>query len=54
MVIAIEKGVLTWDDVIPMVDVVRGNVALDPVRRVVVKTAGMPWQDLAVARALVR
>lgn len=54
VVIAIEKGVLTWDDVIPMVDVVRGNVALDPVRRVVVKTAGMPWQDLAVARALVR
>ena len=53
VVIAIEKGVLTWDDVIPMVDVVRDNVALDPSRRVVVKTVGMPWQDLAVARALV-
>ena len=54
VVIAVETDALTWDDVIPLVDVVRGNVALDPARRVVVKTAGMPWQDLAVARALVR
>ena len=50
--IAIEKGVVTWDSLIPMVDVARGVVELDPSRRVVVKTVGMPWQDLAVARAL--
>ena len=50
--IAVEKGALSWDDVIPMVDVVRGDVALDTNRRIVFKTVGMPWQDLAVARAL--
>ena len=50
--IAVEKGARSWDDVIPMVDVVRGDVTLDPTRRIVFKTVGMPWQDLAVARAL--
>ena len=50
--IAVEKGALSWDDVTPMVDVVRGDVALDTNRRIVFKTVGMPWQDLAVARAL--
>lgn len=52
--IAVEKGALSWDDVIPMVDVARGDVALDTNRRIVFKTVGMPWQDLAVARALAR
>ena len=52
--IAVEKDALSWDDVIPMVDVVRGDVTLDPTRRIVFKTVGMPWQDLAVARALSR
>lgn len=33
-------------------DVVRGDVALDTSRRIVFKTVGMPWEDLAVARAL--
>ena len=28
----------------------RGEVALDPARRVVFKTVGMPWEDLAVAK----
>ena len=43
------RGALVWDDVVTMVDVVRGEVALDPGRRVVFKTVGMPWEDLAVA-----
>ena len=30
----------------------RGEVALDPARRVVFKTVGMPWEDLAVATAV--
>ena len=50
--IAVEKGALNWDDVTPMVGVVRGDVTLDMNRRIVFKTVGMPWQDLAVARAL--
>ena len=32
----------------------RGEVALDPARRVVFKTVGMPWEDLAVARVVGR
>ena len=41
-----------WDDVVTMAEVVRGEVALDPARRVVFKTVGMPWEDLAVARVI--
>lgn len=51
--IAVEKGALAWNDVVAMAEVVRGEVALDPARRVVFKTVGMPWEDLAVARATV-
>ena len=50
--IAVEKGALAWDDVVTMADVARGEVALDPARRVVSKTVGMPWEDLAVARVV--
>ena len=50
--IAVEKGALAWDDVATMAEVVRGEVALDPARRVVFKTVGMPWEDLAVARVV--
>ena len=50
--IAVEKGALAWDDVVTMADVVRGEVALDPARRVVFKTVGMPWEDLAVATVI--
>ena len=50
--IAVEKGALAWDDVVAMAEVVRGEVAMDPARRVVFKTVGMPWEDLAVARVV--
>ena len=50
--IAVEKGALAWDDAVTMAEVVRGEVALDPARRVVFKTVGMPWEDLAVARVV--
>ena len=50
--IAVEKGALAWEDVATMAEVVRGDVALDPGRRVVFKTVGMPWEDLAVARVV--
>lgn len=50
--VSVEKQALAWDDVAAMADVVRGDVALDPQRRVVFKTVGMPWEDLAVAQAL--
>ena len=52
MAIAVEKGALAWDDVVTMAEVVRGEVALDPARRAVFKTVGMPWEDLAVARVV--
>ena len=50
--IAVEKGALAWDDAVTMAEVVRGEVVLDPARRVVFKTVGMPWEDLAVARVV--
>lgn len=50
--IAVEKGALAWDDVVTMAEVMRAEVALDPARQVVFKTAGMPWEDLAVAKAV--
>ena len=50
--IAVEKGALAWDDVVTMAEVVRGEVTLDPAWRVVFKTVGMPWEDLAVARVV--
>ena len=50
--IAVEKGALAWEDVATMAEVVRGEVALDPARRVVFKTVGMPWEDLAVAKVV--
>ncbi|WP_157731402.1 ornithine cyclodeaminase family protein [Corynebacterium glaucum] len=49
---AIEAAAITGTDLISMRDVVRGDVELDPGRRVVFKTVGMPWEDLAVARAV--
>ncbi|WP_301925356.1 ornithine cyclodeaminase family protein [Corynebacterium glaucum] len=49
---AIQAGAIAPTELIPMRDVVRGEVALDPGRRVVFKTVGMPWEDLAVARAV--
>ena len=52
MVIAVEKGALAWEDLATMAKVVRGDVALGPARRVVFKTVGMPWEDLAVARVV--
>ena len=52
--IAVEKGALAWEDVATMAEVVRGDVALDPARRVVFKTVGMPWEDLAVARVVAK
>lgn len=49
---AIKKNAITAAELIPMRDVVRSEVELDPARRVVFKTVGMPWEDLAVARAV--
>lgn len=51
--VGVEKRALEWDDVAVMADVVRDDVVLNPQRRVVFKTVGMPWEDLAVAQALV-
>ncbi|MGV0434473.1 ornithine cyclodeaminase family protein [Corynebacterium ureicelerivorans] len=50
--IAVEKGALAWNDVVTMAEVVRGKVAMDPAKRVVFKTVGMPWEDLAVAKVV--
>ena len=50
--IAVEKEALAWEEAVTMAEVVRGDVALDPARRVVIKAVEMPWEDLAVARVV--
>ena len=52
VVLATEEGTVRREDLITMAQVVRGEVALEPDRRVVFKTVGMPWQDLATAQAV--
>jgi ornithine cyclodeaminase len=54
VVLAIEEGVLSESELIPMADVVRGVVTLDDSRPVLYKGSGMSWQDLVVADAALR
>lgn len=54
VVLAIDEGALSRSDLIPMADVVRGNVTLDGSRPVLYKGSGMAWQDLVVADAALR
>lgn len=46
---AIDEGLLSMDDLVPMIDIVRGTVEPDFGRPRIIKTAGMGWQDLVVA-----
>lgn len=46
---AIADGVLTRESLIPVRDVVRGEVRIDRSKPTVYKTVGMSWQDLVVA-----
>ncbi|WP_282825169.1 ornithine cyclodeaminase family protein [Gulosibacter sediminis] len=46
---AIAEGVLHRESLIPVRDVVRGEVRIDRSKPTVYKTVGMPWQDLVVA-----
>lgn len=54
VVMAIDDATLEWSALIPMKDVITGVTPLPPNRRVVFKSVGMPWQDLAVATAAYR
>lgn len=53
VVLARSEGALDAADLVPMRDVVTGVVMLPDDRPVVVKTVGMPWEDLVVAAAVV-
>ncbi|GAA0435865.1 hypothetical protein Acor_55560 [Acrocarpospora corrugata] len=50
---AIEENAITPDQLIPMRSVVSGEVRLTPDRPVLFKSAGMSWQDLVIAEAIV-
>lgn len=52
VVLATEEGTVTREELVTMAQVVRGEVKLADDRRVVCKTVGMPWQDLATAQAV--
>lgn len=48
---AVGEGHVSWDDVLLFKDVAAGRVELDPTKRIIFKTTGMPWEDLALAHA---
>lgn len=52
VVLATEEGTVAREELVTMAQVVRGEVELAQDRRVVCKTVGMPWQDLATAQAI--
>ena len=52
VILAIAEGQLRDDELIPMADLVRGNVTVDPDRTVVFKSCGMSWEDIVVAEAV--
>ena len=52
VVLATKEGTVTREELVTMAQVVRGEVKLADDRRVVCKTVGMPWQDLATAQAV--
>lgn len=54
VVIAMREGYLTVDDLVPMADVIRREVAPDPARPYVFKSVGMSWEDLVVAQEVMR
>lgn len=54
VVLAIAESTLTAADLVPMRDVLTGDVALPTDRPLVFKSVGMSWQDLVVAGAVVR
>jgi ornithine cyclodeaminase len=54
VVLAIAESRLTAADLVPMRDVLTGDVALPTDRPLVFKSVGMSWQDLVVAAAVVR
>jgi ornithine cyclodeaminase len=52
VVLAIDEGPLSSDDLVPMRDVVTGAVSPPADRPLVFKSVGMSWQDLVVAEAV--
>lgn len=54
VVLAIAESRLTAADLVPMRDVLTGDVAPPTDRPLVFKSVGMSWQDLVVAAAVVR
>ncbi len=52
VVMAIDDGALTAEDLIELSAICTGTVELDPRRAVFFKSAGMSWEDVVVAEAL--
>lgn len=54
VVLAVAEGALSKSSLLPMSEVVRGEVVLDDSRPVLFKGSGMSWQDVVVAEAAMR
>ena len=52
VVLAIAEGALTAQDLVPMRDVLTGEVTVPHDRPLVFKSVGMSWQDLTIATAV--
>jgi ornithine cyclodeaminase/alanine dehydrogenase-like protein (mu-crystallin family) len=52
VIAAVESGALAREDLVPLADVVRGDVELAPGRPRLFKGTGMAWQDAVVVGAL--
>jgi ornithine cyclodeaminase/alanine dehydrogenase-like protein (mu-crystallin family) len=52
VLLAIESGAITADDLVTLAELVRGEAAPDPRRPRLFKSAGMAWEDAVIASTL--
>jgi ornithine cyclodeaminase/alanine dehydrogenase-like protein (mu-crystallin family) len=51
-VLAVSEGQIRAEELIPLVDIIRGRRVIAADRTVVFKSVGMSWQDVVVAEAV--
>lgn len=54
IILAVDDGAITGEDLVPMRDALTGTTAIPTDRPTVFKSVGMSWQDLVIANAALR
>ena len=54
MILAIEAGATTQDELVTLAELVRGDARPDPGRPRLFKSTGMSWEDAVIAATLAR